>query len=219
MEHEVSFISTNCQIQDWWMGSMNRLRFDDLFNSILVISGRYYGCLRSGLSCFNWLVTFAPDFQWCYFCELSCLFYLSFNFDFYVFKIMHMWARNLPREPKKLFVWGTKAELRARVGRPQTSWSPPPPVPPIRSNFIAGRPKAAPLFCLLLVVLFYYIFPVRFIVVVSIVSICLVSDSSTVATLTSIPAAPFAFWFCYLWLFVWWTKTESRAGLVLRKLL
>ena len=25
----------------------------------------------------------------------------------------------------KLSVWGTKAELKARVGRPQTSWSPP----------------------------------------------------------------------------------------------
>ena len=27
-------------------------------------------------------------------------------------------------ETKQLNVWGTKAELRARVGRPQTSWSP-----------------------------------------------------------------------------------------------
>ena len=41
----------------------------------------------------------------------------------------------------KCFIWRTKAELRARVGRPQTSSSPPPP-----SNFIAGRPKAALLF-------------------------------------------------------------------------
>ena len=31
----------------------------------------------------------APEFQCCYFCESSCLFYLSFNFDFYVSKIMH----------------------------------------------------------------------------------------------------------------------------------
>ena len=52
---------------------------------------------------------------------------------------MHLWARNLPRKPNN-YVWGTKAELRARVGRPQTSWSPSP------SNFIAGRPKAALLF-------------------------------------------------------------------------
>ena len=26
----------------------------------------------------------------CYFCESSCLFYLSVNFDFYVSKIMHL---------------------------------------------------------------------------------------------------------------------------------
>ena len=30
------------------------------------------------------------NFQCCYFCESSCLFYLSFNFDFYVSKIMHL---------------------------------------------------------------------------------------------------------------------------------
>ena len=41
-----------------------------------------------------------------------------------------------------------KAELSARVGGPQTSWSPPPPPPPPPSNFIAGRPKAAFLFWL-----------------------------------------------------------------------
>ena len=28
--------------------------------------------------------------QCCYFCESSCLFYLSFNFDFYVSKKMHL---------------------------------------------------------------------------------------------------------------------------------
>ena len=37
------------------------------------------------------------------------------------------------------FVWCSKAEARARVGRPQTSSSPP-------VIFIAGRPKAALLF-------------------------------------------------------------------------
>ena len=31
---------------------------------------------RSGLSWFNWWVSFAPEFQCCYFCEFSCLFYL-----------------------------------------------------------------------------------------------------------------------------------------------
>ena len=30
------------------------------------------------------------EFQCCYFCESSCLFYLSFNFDFCVSKIMHL---------------------------------------------------------------------------------------------------------------------------------
>ena len=39
---------------------------------------------------FNWWVSFAPEFQCCYFCESSCLFYLSFNFDFHVSKIMHL---------------------------------------------------------------------------------------------------------------------------------
>ena len=48
------------------------------------------GCLRLGLSWFNWWVSFAPEFQCCYFCEPSCLFYLSFDFDFHVSKIMHL---------------------------------------------------------------------------------------------------------------------------------
>ena len=48
------------------------------------------GCLRLGLSWFNWWVSFAPEFQCCYFCEFSCLFCLSFNIDFYVSKIMHL---------------------------------------------------------------------------------------------------------------------------------
>ena len=43
----------------------------------------------ANISWFNWWVSFAPEFQCCYFCESSCLFYLSFNFDFYVSKIMH----------------------------------------------------------------------------------------------------------------------------------
>ena len=48
------------------------------------------GCLRLGLSWFNWWFSFAPEFQCCNFCESSCLFYLSFNFEFYVSKIMHL---------------------------------------------------------------------------------------------------------------------------------
>ena len=39
----------------------------------------------------------------------------------------------------RCFIWRTKTGLRARVGRPQTSSSPP-------VVFIAGRPKAALLF-------------------------------------------------------------------------
>ena len=46
--------------------------------------------LRSGLSWFNWWISFAPEFQCDYFCESSCLFYLSLNSDFYVSKIMHL---------------------------------------------------------------------------------------------------------------------------------
>ena len=47
-------------------------------------------CLKLVLSWFNLWVSFAPEFQCCYYCESSCLFYLSFNFDFYVSKIMHL---------------------------------------------------------------------------------------------------------------------------------
>ena len=35
-------------------------------------------------------VSCAPEFQCCYFCESSCLFYLSFDSDFYVSTIMHI---------------------------------------------------------------------------------------------------------------------------------
>ena len=38
----------------------------------------------------NWWVSFAPELQCCNFCESSCLFYLSFNSDFYVAKIIHL---------------------------------------------------------------------------------------------------------------------------------
>ena len=38
----------------------------------------------------NWWVPFAPVFKCCYFCESSCLFYLSFNSDFYFSKIMRL---------------------------------------------------------------------------------------------------------------------------------
>ena len=45
------------------------------------------------------------------------VFYLRFNFDFYVSKIMHFRARNLPRKANNQ----VSEEPRARVGRPQTS--------------------------------------------------------------------------------------------------
>ena len=41
-------------------------------------------------SWFHWWVSFAPEFQCYYFCESSCLFYLSLNSDFYVSEIMHL---------------------------------------------------------------------------------------------------------------------------------
>ena len=55
---------------------------------IFIFTDLFHGYI--GLSWFNWWVSFAPEFLCCYFCESSCLFYLSFNFDFYVSKIMHL---------------------------------------------------------------------------------------------------------------------------------
>ena len=69
---------------------------------------------------------------------------------------------------------------------------------PTPSNFIAGRHNAALLFCLLLVVFFFIFSWLRFIVVLSIVSLCLVCDSSIVATCPSIPAVRFAFCLCLI---------------------
>ena len=50
---------------------------DEILNLIESVSEGFpsYFCLRSGLSWFNWWVSFAPEFQCCYFCESSCLFY------------------------------------------------------------------------------------------------------------------------------------------------
>ena len=88
------------------------------------------GCLRSGLSWFNWWVSFAPEFECCNFCESSYLFYFSFNSDFYVSKIMQLWARNLPRKPKN---WVSE-EPRRKWGRglvDRELVKPPPPPPPV----------------------------------------------------------------------------------------
>ena len=54
---------------------------------------RYEGkcvCLSRAYRDLTGGVLFAPEFQCCYFCESSCLFYLSFNFDFYFSEIMHL---------------------------------------------------------------------------------------------------------------------------------
>ena len=60
--------------------------FRSLSTFLLCFPLRISSCLRSGLSWLNWWVSFAPDFQCLYFCGSSCLFYLRFNFDFYVSK-------------------------------------------------------------------------------------------------------------------------------------
>ena len=59
---------------------------------------------------------------------------------------------------------------------------------------MAGRPKAELLFCLLLVV-FNAFFLAR---CVAVVSVCLVCESSIVATCPSIPAARFGFRLCFI---------------------
>ena len=56
----------------------------------MAFSKFYWRHFDALLAWFNWWVSFAPEFLCCYFCESSCLFYLSFNFDFYVSKIMHL---------------------------------------------------------------------------------------------------------------------------------
>ena len=70
-----------------WPALKNKLSY---LLPVLPLFEQFPGCLRLGLSWFNWWVSFAPEFQCCYFYESSCLFYLSFNFDFYVSKIMHL---------------------------------------------------------------------------------------------------------------------------------
>ena len=57
--------------------------------SVLLLQSQLPGCLRSGLSLFICWISFAPDCQCCYFSESTCLFYLRFNFHFYVSRIMH----------------------------------------------------------------------------------------------------------------------------------
>ena len=71
------------------------------------------------------------------------VFYLRFNFDFYVSKIMHLLARNLPR---KQTIKCLRNQGRTKGEGWSTANSLKPPSPPPPSNFIAGRPKSALLF-------------------------------------------------------------------------
>ena len=81
------------------------------------------------------------------------------------------------------------------------------------SNFIAGRPKVAILFCLLLVVLFSFLLAC-FIVVVS---ICLVCNSSIVATCPTIQLPALLFVCVLFLLFIMFylenqTRTKGEVG-------
>ena len=64
---------------------------DGILNLIESVSRGFpsYSCIRSGISWFSCLVTFAPVFQ-CYYFYEPCLFYLSSNLDFYVSKMMQL---------------------------------------------------------------------------------------------------------------------------------
>ena len=74
---------------------------------IIIYYSSLTGCFRVVLSrsltgvffFFFFFFFFAPEFHCCYFCESSCMFYLSLNSDFEVSKIMHLRVRNLPRKP------------------------------------------------------------------------------------------------------------------------
>ena len=119
---------------------------------------------------------------------------------------MHLWVRNLPRKPKQLSVWGTKAELRARVGRPKTSWS-----PPVISLLAVPRRH----FCFVSSKLLFFVFLARLIAVASTVYTCLVCNSSLVATCPSIPAARFVFRlfysFCFSWSWLLYLVNQDRS--------
>ena len=86
-DHAETMISGDFPSRPWEKLGSDLFYFNGQ-NYLLVVD--FPGCLRLGLSWFNWWVSFAPEFQCCYFCESSCLFYLSFNFDFCVSKIMHL---------------------------------------------------------------------------------------------------------------------------------
>ena len=57
------------------------LNDDTILYPFCVVLGQAYHGVTGGL---------LRIFLCCYFCETSCLFYVSFTFDFYVLKIMHL---------------------------------------------------------------------------------------------------------------------------------
>ena len=101
------------------------------------------GCLGSGLSLFNWWISFAPEFWCCCFCGSSCLFCLSLNSDFYVSKICiyELGIFHANRATSCLGGGGGGRWGRGLVGRRLVSSPPPHP-----RDFIAGRNGAALLF-------------------------------------------------------------------------
>ena len=72
----------------WLDGNVPRTIFHGVYISQLIRFARVSNHLADFW--FNWWVSSAPEFQCCYFCESSCLFNLSVNFDFSVSKIMHL---------------------------------------------------------------------------------------------------------------------------------
>ena len=53
-------------------------RLNETATVLLLHNLRNLGCLGSGISWFNWWVSFTPDFQCCYFCVLKFFFFVFF---------------------------------------------------------------------------------------------------------------------------------------------
>ena len=73
-----------------FVGTIIKVGMDGCLNFFIDAQPQKGQIASKRLSWFNWCVSFAPEFQCCYFCESSCLFYLCFNFHFYVSEIMHL---------------------------------------------------------------------------------------------------------------------------------
>ena len=78
----------------------SEIRSNNVLHSLAQNTGKRYRAVVSG-SCLlpflergqTWAFLINVQIHACkanYFCESSCLFYLNFNFDFYVSKIMHL---------------------------------------------------------------------------------------------------------------------------------